>query len=143
MPTPSPSTLLARIREHQDDFIPLLSLSVATQSLYGRVLSAIFAYLNINAIQSRAGVSRARLHNALIRIDEALSRRVDPAEILLFKEFPRGPRPKYSDEVLLATIQSVGPDGRKKTIKQIATELDVNPTTVVRTRIRLRSFLRT
>lgn len=104
-------------------------------------MKAIFDSLNINDIQKRADVSRARLRKILIRIDGVLSRGDDPAEILLFKESKRGRPPKYSDEVLLARIRAVGPGGKKKTIKRIATELNVNTTTVVRSRIRLRSFL--
>ena len=141
MAAPSPSILLQRIREHRNDFVPLLSSAASSQALYGRVLKAVFDNLIINDIQSRADVTRARLHKILIRIDNALSRGDDPAEILLFKESKRGRPPKYSDDVLLATLRAMGPGGQKKTIKQIATELGVDPTTVVRTRVRLRSFL--
>lgn len=141
MAAPSPSTLIQRIRERRDEFLPFLSSAASTHALYGRVLKAIFEGFNINDIQKRADVSRARLHKILIRIDEAISRGDDPAEILLFKESKRGRPPKYSDEVLLSAIKALGPEGRSKTIKQIATELGVNTTTVVRSRIRLRSFL--
>ena len=141
MAAPSPCTLIQRIREHGDDFIPVLRSAASTQALYGRVLKAIFDRLSISDIQKRADVSRARLHKMLIRIDGVLSRGDDPAEILFFKESKRGRPPKYSDEVLLARIRAMGLGGKKKTIKQIATELNVNTTTVVRYRIRLRSFL--
>lgn len=141
MSAASSSELLRRIREHRETLLPLIALPAASKSIFGRTLAAVFAYLNIGDTATRIGVGRDRLNSILARIDEGLTRGVDPAEILLFREPTTGPKRKYSDATLKVVLQGSGGDGKRKPVKQAAKELGVDPATVVRARARLRQFL--
>lgn len=137
----APTAMVFVIRQHRKLFEPLLYSEFPIDSHFARLLRAIFGTTELGEIKKRLNVGLPRLVKDMRRIIDAVEAKTPPDEIVLFTSRGPGGVPRHSLDVLVRALTTTGPDGKRKTTKELAKELGLAQVTVKKARARIRKFL--